>query len=55
MITPLMQHSGFLDVLVIRGPKHFHIINFAFKDPKIAFLQDIPDDETWDELPNPIE
>ena len=50
-----MQHSSFLDVLLTGGPNNFNGSGFIFKNPKVTFLPNVPDEEPREELPKSVE
>ena len=51
-IVPVVQHISFLDVPLIGGPNNFNGSGFIFKKIEVVFLPDVPDDKSWDTLPN---
>jgi hypothetical protein len=54
IISPVLQSNGFQDVDSTLLPTRLPGLRDLTEDPSVPLFPNLPEDEAWEELPNPI-
>jgi hypothetical protein len=55
VISPMLQRNGFQNMVTTLMPARLPRLREISKDPYVSLFPSMPEDESWKELPDPIE